>query len=287
MEVDAWEADIYLRSEADPSKTIGRPYVYSMVDVCTGAIVAVSVAFENNSMLGLTNLFLNLFDDMERVAEKYGMKIPAESFPSNFIPHIVRCDRGSDFISDKFEKLCRHLDINREPVTGATGSYKGIVEQSFNQFRMHTSGYLEGKGLIQKRYDSDHKETARLTKWDFTRLVLEFVVFHNNHILKDYLVGKKMVDAGIQPSPVNLWKYFGDERFAPRPIPENGMNQILFDLLEEASATLSTGGIVFRDLKYMNFNDYELMSRIEAAARKSVQFPSVSTPATHRASTTR
>lgn len=63
VEIDACEADVSLVSTFDPNKTIGRPIVYFMIDVFTRMILAVSVTFDNNSVLGITNLFLNLADD--------------------------------------------------------------------------------------------------------------------------------------------------------------------------------------------------------------------------------
>lgn len=68
VEIDACEADVSLVSSADSNKTIGRPIVYFMIDVYTRAIIAMSVAFDNNSILGVTNLFLNLADNKKNTA---------------------------------------------------------------------------------------------------------------------------------------------------------------------------------------------------------------------------
>ncbi len=56
-EVDECEIDLSLVSVENPSVTVGRPIVYVMIDVYTRMIVAYSVAFDNNSVLGITNCF--------------------------------------------------------------------------------------------------------------------------------------------------------------------------------------------------------------------------------------
>lgn len=68
VEIDACEADVSLVSRTDSNKTIGRPVVYFMIDIYTRAIIAMSVAFDNNSILGVTNLFLNLADNKKNIA---------------------------------------------------------------------------------------------------------------------------------------------------------------------------------------------------------------------------
>ena len=72
VEIDACEADVSLVSELDPDQAIGRPIVYFMIDVYSRIILAVSVAFDNNSILGITNLFLNLADDKQEYCKIHG-----------------------------------------------------------------------------------------------------------------------------------------------------------------------------------------------------------------------
>lgn len=57
VEIDAVEVDLSIVSELDRSKVVGRPIMYVMVDIFTRMILAISVSFDNNSMIALTNLF--------------------------------------------------------------------------------------------------------------------------------------------------------------------------------------------------------------------------------------
>lgn len=49
LEADAVETDLYVVSAIDPTKLVGRPVIYMMVDIYSHCIVAASVGFENNS----------------------------------------------------------------------------------------------------------------------------------------------------------------------------------------------------------------------------------------------
>ena len=119
VEIDACEVDISLVSSLDNNKTIGRPIVYFMIDVYTRLILAVSVAFDNNSILGVTNLFINLSDDKKKYCAKYGIEYDNDKiWPSNIIPRRLRVDRGSEFKSKEFDRICNELGIEKQLVSG-------------------------------------------------------------------------------------------------------------------------------------------------------------------------
>ena len=123
-----------------------------MIDVYSRIILAVSVAFDNNSVLGVTNLFLNLSDDKQEYCKKYGMGFDnPKIWPSNIIPRRIRLDRGSEFKSGGFDRICNELGIEKQIVPGASGSLKGIVEQSFHQMHVKQNMHLENYGWIEKR----------------------------------------------------------------------------------------------------------------------------------------
>lgn len=74
VEIDAVEVDLSIVSELDRSKVVGRPIMYVMVDIFTRMILAISVSFDNNSMIALTNLFLNLSDDKIELCKNTDLK---------------------------------------------------------------------------------------------------------------------------------------------------------------------------------------------------------------------
>ena len=271
VEIDAVEADVSLVSELDHNKTIGRPINYFMVDVFTRCIVAISVAFDNNSMLGLTNLFLNLADNKKRYAEKFGIFFDnSDVWPSNFIPRRVRVDRGSDFKSKEFNRICITLGIEKHIVPGGSGSLKGVVEQSFHQMHSQQNVHLENYGLIEKRYDSKHHKEATLTIYEYTQMIINFVLFHNQQYDKEYNLTKEMIKNKIDPIPAKLWQYGVNKYGQPRPIPV--LDQYLYDLMTPVKAKVSRRGISYKNLWYLPENDSKLVEQMFSAGAKKIPF---------------
>lgn len=271
VEIDACEADVSLVSMTDPNKTIGRPIVYFMVDVFSRIILAVSVTFDNNSVLGVTNLFLNLGDNKMEFCSRFGMGFDdASLWPSNIIPRRIRVDRGSEFKSKEFERICSELGIEKQIVTGASGSLKGVVEQSFHQMHSRQNVHLEDYGLIEKRYDSEHHKEATINIEQYTKMVINFVLMHNQQYDENYPLTRDMMDKGVKPVPALLWQYGTTKYGQPRPIPVK--EQYMFNLMTPVKAKVSRRGICYKDLWYFAENDPILSRDMFNAGTKKVPY---------------
>ena len=273
VEIDACEADISLVSMLDKNQTVGRPIVYFMIDVYSRIILAVSIAFDNNSIVGLTNLFLNLADDKKAYCQRFGMDFDNPAlWPSNIIPNKVRVDHGAEFKGKEFERICKELNIERNLVPVATGSMKGIVEQSFRQLHLKQNPHLGKCGLIEKRYDSKHHVEATLNIQQYTQMVIAFILSHNQQCLTGYPLTKDMIEKKQQPVPYLLWEYGTKQYGAPRPI--TNYQQFVFNLMVPVKAKLSKKGICYKNLWYLpsTMEDPFLSREMFDAGTKKVPF---------------
>ena len=256
-EVDECEIDLSLVSVENPSVTVGRPIVYVMIDVYTRMIVAYSVAFDNNSVLGITNCFLNLLDDKQELCNRFGIQIGADEWPSKILPLRLRSDYGAEYISHAMDTICCKLGVAKELVSPATGSLKGQVEQLFHQIHAAQNSLLEGKGLIEKRYDSNHHQEAILNIQEFEAVLLTYIVGHNRKYMEKYPLTKDMRQQNVEPCPIDLWKYGVSLNGSPRPIT----NEVMFrhSLLLPVKASVGRAGITFKGLFYINLQDEALL----------------------------
>lgn len=256
-EVDECEIDLSLVSVENPSVTVGRPIVYVMIDVYTRMIVAYSVAFDNNSVLGITNCFLNLLDDKQELCNRFGIQIGADEWPSKILPLRLRSDYGAEYISHAMDTICCKLGVAKELVSPATGSLKGQVEQVFHQIHAAQNSLLEGKGLIEKRYDSNHHQEAALNIQEFEAVLLTYIVGHNRKYMEKYPLTKDMRQQNVEPCPIDLWKYGVSLNGSPRPIT----NEVMFrhSLLLPVKASVGRAGITFKELFYINLQDEALL----------------------------
>lgn len=261
VEIDALEADVSLVSERNHEQAIGRGVLYLMTDVWTRVILAMSVSFENNSTLAITNLLLNLVDDKQEYVKNFGItSFSRELWPSNIIPRRMRVDRGADFRSDKLKQILNQIGIERLLEPAATGSLKGIVEQEFRQIQFNQNDIFENNGLIEKRHDSEHHREAQMTIREYTASCINFVLSHNQKYLDYYKLNRDMHDAGVMPVPIKLWEYGCRKYGSPRPIADK--DGFLWKLLTPTKVSLSRMGIIWKGLYYMNYKDEDLRHRM-------------------------
>ena len=268
VEIDECETDVTLVSDDDHSIVIGRPIVYTMIDVYSRCIVAVSASYENNSIRGVTNCLLNLIDDKVKLCKEYGLNISSNIWPSHVLPHRLRSDYGSEYISYELERICNELNIQKENVSPGTGSLKGLVEQSFHQFHSVNNWLFENNGLIEKRHDSKHKETASMTLKDFKELLYLTVTSHNSKYMKEYPLTRDMRKKKVKPIPYEIWQYGVNKYGMPRVITNE--DNFRFTLLEDVKASISKDGVTFKGLKYINFDDEELFKQMINAGNKRI-----------------
>lgn len=270
FEVDECELDVSVVSEMNPGVAVGRPVVYAMIDVYSRMIVAVSVAFDNNSFKGITNCLLNLLEDKQEWMKKYNIPIEKDEMPSHIIPQRLRSDYGSEYISYNMERIGKELGIQMELAPPGTGSLKGQIEQLFHQIHAAQNPALESHGLIEKRHDSNHHREASLTVSEVTAMVLATVAVHNRKYMENYPLTAKMRKAHVNPAPVDLWKYGVEVCGSPRTISNE--DEFRYSLLLPVSAKLSKSGIKYKTLQYMNFTDGDLLKEMLNLKNRSEPF---------------
>lgn len=271
VQMDEVEVDMSIVSSLDPSITVGRPIVYVMHDVFGSNILAIGISFDNNSVLGMTNCFLNLAQNKVEYCARYGITISEDMWPSCYLPGRILVDRGAEYRSYEAKRIFRELNIHRELAPAGSGSMKGLVEQWFHQMHSSQNPSLEKHGLIEKRHDSKHHKEACLTIDDFTVMLINFVIHHNCSVLSDYPLTADMISKRVDPVPVEIFKYGCEKYGTPKPI--SNIPQYYFSLMLPQSAKYDRRGIRCNDLFYINRNDHELLADMYNAHTKRIKFP--------------
>ncbi len=274
VEIDACEFDVCLVSTTDKGQSVSHPTVYVALDQFSKAIVGCAVAYEQNSVMGITNLFLNIGDDKQEYCKKYGIGLNDPSWwPSNFLPARIRMDRGAEMASKAVGQICNILGIQRELVPPGSGSMKGYVESVFHQMQADMRTHLKHNGGVDHRYGSDPNEEAQLDIFDYTKLVIAFIIYYNDYYMENYRLTKDMMDEHIIPRPRELWKYgcskFGD----PKPISDS--DQYQFALMTPIKPKYNRNGIRYKNLWYTPENDEKLLSKMLKAKNTMTPFDGV------------
>ena len=249
-EIDATIADIYLVSEHDPLRIIGRPVVYKVKDVFSRMTVGLYVGLENPSWATASIALANAFCDKVAFCRQYDVIIQYEDWPSIGIPATLTADRG--------ELLGKHGDIiiNRFGITLSNtrayrGSDKGVVERSFKTLHTDILPYVDGKVEPfngKKKAGKRNELSANLTLFDFTRMVILSEINRNNKTpVKNYDFEWDM-PTELAPIPLQLWNWGISNRTGSLREVDQELTRV--NLLPHAKANVSIHGISFKGLYY-------------------------------------
>lgn len=249
-EIDATIADVYLISELDPDRIIGRPIIYKVKDVFSRLTVGLYVGLENPSWATASIALANAFCDKVEYCRRYGIDISYADWPSIGTPATITADRG--------ELLFKHGDIlvNRFGITLSNtrayhGDDKGIVEQSFHTMHTDILPYVDGKVEPvngKKKAGKRNELSANLTLFDFTKMVIVSEINRNTTMpLKSYDFESDM-PTDLPPIPVRLWQWGIANRTGILRKIDDKLTAI--NLYPHDKATVSTLGISFKGLHY-------------------------------------
>ncbi|HHX61748.1 MAG TPA: transposase [Epulopiscium sp.] len=212
VQIDSTLADIYLVSQYDRSKLVGRPVVTLAIDVVTRMIVGVNVGYESPSWKTTMMTLSNVAMDKEQYCSNFGIEVGENEWPvDNITPSRIITDRGPEFLNNNMKNVIDNLGIVVEYTPSHRADLKGIVERMMGTIQNSFRGFVEGEvstDIRKKANKHDYRMNAALSLYEYTQLIIKAVLNHNNHhVLKDYRRTGDMMTQGIEPIPSSLWEY--------------------------------------------------------------------------------
>lgn len=249
-EIDATIVDLYLVSDLDPERIVGRPVLYLVKDVFSRMIVGMYVGFENPSWVTAGMAMANAFSSKVDYCARYGIEITDADWPSIGIPACIFADRG-ELMSRQADTLVNRFGIQLSNSRAYRGDDKSICERHFNtiqaEFKPYVQGVVEpvnGKKRIGRRYELD----AELGLSAFTEMMIHLVLRHNkSHVVKDYDFAPDMPD-DLAAVPIDLWNWGVSNRTGKLRRTDDRLARI--NLLPHEQATVSEVGIKLRGIVY-------------------------------------
>ena len=248
-QIDATIADIFLVSQNDRSKIIGRPTMYFLMDSYTRMVMGMHITLESPSWQSATLCILNAMEDKVEFCAKYGVEISEEDWPCHHIPRALVGDRG-EMESVSADLLVNRLNMRIENTPPYRGDLKAIIEQHFHLTHVDMA---ELPGKMGKDYGErcteDYRLEARLTLNEFIAIIIHCVLLYNNfHYMEEYGKTMQMRQMSVKPIPRDLWnfgmKYLsGTQRALSKAA-------VRYALLPSEKASITVNGILFRGLYY-------------------------------------
>jgi len=158
-------------------------------------------------------------------------------------------DRG-EFEGYAPENLINNLDIIIENTSSYRGDLKGIVERNFRTTNSKIKHMAPGaiQKEFRKRGDRDYRLDATLTLKEFTKIIIQLVLHHNNKIIDKYPMEKNMAPDGVVPIPYKLWNWGIEKKKGRLRVIDR--ETVRLNLLPRGNANISRAGIRFKGLYY-------------------------------------
>ncbi len=249
FQIDATVADIYLVSSLDPGRIIGRPVLYTIVDVFSHMVAGFSVSLEGPSWLGAMLALENTTTDKKAFCAEYGIVISSEDLPIQHLPREILADRG-EMEGYNADYVVNGLGIGISNTAPYRAEWKAIVERSFRLANDQVIHWMPGAvHLPLERGKRDYRLDACLNLSQFRSLMIRLFLFHNRfHELKEYRMDKTMLADHVEPYPLDLWNWGLQNRVGQ--LRQADADIIRQNLLPTAEASVTERGIIFRRRQY-------------------------------------
>lgn len=249
-QIDATIADIYLVSRTNRHEIVGRPELYFVTDVFSRMIVGFYACLESASWENARYALLNAFNDKVAFCEKFGVSIHEEDWPCCGLPRALIVDNG-ELISQKSSVIIKGLNIEVKNAPAWRPDLKGIVENKFHLLHMDIKQRVPG--AVQPDYTArtgyDYREDACLDLYQFTRILIHFVLKYNSRMMSEH--PQPFLDVladNVPPIPLELWRWGIAHRTGAlrQETPEN----LEIALSEDADVSVTKKGISFKRMYY-------------------------------------
>lgn len=207
--IDATVADVYLVSQFDPRRIVGRPVIYLVVDVFSSMIVGMYVGFEGPSWIGAMMALVNVVTPKADFCRRYGIEIEDADWPARWLSQRLQGDCGELKSTRLGRDITNHLRVSIQNTASGRPDLQAMVERRFglvqSTFKEFTPGYV--KPDFGERGTRDYRLDAALTLPAFTANAILAVIEHNFAPITGKPVPPEMITDGLVGCPVNLWHY--------------------------------------------------------------------------------
>ncbi|ADD67054.1 Tn5468, transposase protein B [Denitrovibrio acetiphilus DSM 12809] len=241
-QIDATVGDVYLVSEFNRKKIIGRPVIYFCVDVFSRMVAGMYIGLEGPSMAGASMAIINCGEDKVEFCKKYGVEIEKEDWPVENLPATFLGDNG-EMKGITPENMIRNFGIKVQTTGTYRADAKGIVERFFRTINEKVKPELPGFVMPdhRQRGGEDYRLDAKMNLNEFIAYLIPKIILHNRTIINRYPFDDQLAKADIMFKPKDLWSWGIKKRAGL--LREVDLEQLKASLLFHKKALVTESGI--------------------------------------------
>lgn len=190
--LDSTICDIYLVNGI--GEVVGRPIMTACIDAFSGLCMGYYLGWEGG-MYSLRGLMINVISDKSEHCKKLSINITKADWDCSELPSTLVTDMGSEYKSETFEQLT-DLGVSVINLNPYRPDLKSVVEKFFDCIQDLYKPMLKGKGVIeadfQERGVQDYRKDACLTLEQFEKVIINCILYYNNHRIIDLPNNREM-----------------------------------------------------------------------------------------------
>ncbi len=250
FQIDATISDVYLVNRLTRDKVLKRVTIYAILDVFSRLVVGIYVGCEPPSWIGASMALANAGMDKVKFCKDYGINIDKSEWPCENMCELLTADRG-ELEGDKPNNFINTLGVDVEILPPYRADWKGIIEFEFRRLNLAAILWLPGsvKKRFRERGEKDYRLDAALTLTEFTTIIINCVIRHNNqHRMKWYERTPALIADKVPPIPIQLWNW-GMVNCTGR-LKKFSEEILKLNLMPSYNATVTSKGIKFNKHYY-------------------------------------
>lgn len=239
-----------LVSSFDRSVLIGPPIIMVVADVATELATGLHITVDNPKYNVARAAIHNCVVDKVAFCARYGVTIKAEEWPADCLNRHYSIDRGELFTENGKAGMVKGLELFLDVHESRMPALHGLIESRWSIIKGLI--YDRAPGFARRaaggRGAPSPLEGACLTLDEMTAIVIRLLIHYNNTHDVRHLRTPAMIAAGVEPTPVGLWRYSltHDNGKPYRPDPA----LVEAHLLPRTTATVERDGIHVEGLRY-------------------------------------
>ncbi|MPR13198.1 DDE-type integrase/transposase/recombinase [Microvirga tunisiensis] len=243
--IDATVGDVYLRSQLDRQRIVGRPVIYFVIDTFSRLIVGIYVGFEGPSWIGAMMALVNVVTPKVSFCRQYGIDIEEMDRPSHYLPKILQADCGELKNTRLGHNIVHGLHVEIDNVGPWRPDLQALVERRFGSvpatFKEFVPGYIRSD--FKERGAEDYRFTSKLNLYEYTGNVIRAVIEHNYHPIGGKLPPAEMITEGMTACPIDLWNWGIINR--SEALPTASVDEVALNVMYPDKAKVTSKGIEF------------------------------------------
>lgn len=234
---DGTSTDVYLTSIYSRNRVL-PPMTRSIIkDPLSTAVLGVFVDWQPPSPNTALKTILEAAKDKREYCARFGLEIGEDDWPG-MLCRIYLADCG-ELRASEITDAEKQLHFSIEYARAYSGESKGDVESQHRSDHINFDHGLAGtnKGRRRARGEKHPADNAVLNYYEYMHLLLKYYIRYNDQKVPEK-APLEMVQAGIQPTRINIFKWYRDHHQSA---------EIKFDITHLTALTLQRWPAVMRE----------------------------------------